>query len=77
MLKGYAAEHVVFGLVQALRQRGMGVVRVQEHGREQADGEGARSALVTLRYFCARNALVAASSGRSLSARSARAISWV
>jgi biotin operon repressor len=37
MLKGYADEHVVFGLVQALRQRGMDVVRVQERGREQAD----------------------------------------
>jgi hypothetical protein len=37
MLKGYADEHVVFGLVQALRQRGMDVVRAQERGREQAD----------------------------------------
>jgi Domain of unknown function (DUF5615) len=37
MLKGYADEHVVLGLVQALRQRGMDVVRVQDHGREQAD----------------------------------------
>lgn len=37
MLKGYADEHVVFGLVQALRQRGMDVVRVQERGRGQAD----------------------------------------
>jgi predicted nuclease of predicted toxin-antitoxin system len=37
MLKGYADEHVVFGLVQALRQRGMDVVRVQDRGREQAD----------------------------------------
>jgi len=37
MLKGYADEHVVFGLVQALRQRGMDVVCVQDQGREQAD----------------------------------------
>jgi hypothetical protein len=37
MLKGYADEHVVFGLVQALRQRGMDVVRVQDRNREQAD----------------------------------------
>lgn len=37
MLKGYADEHVASGLVQALRQRGMDVVRVQDHGREQAD----------------------------------------
>src|SRR5215510_7749665 len=37
MLKGYAYEHVVFGLVQALRQRGMDVVRVQDRGRAQAD----------------------------------------
>ena len=37
MLNGYADEHVMFGLVQALRQRRMNVVRVQEHGREQAD----------------------------------------
>jgi Domain of unknown function (DUF5615) len=37
MLKGYADEHVVFGLVQALRQHGMDVVRVQDRGREQAD----------------------------------------
>jgi hypothetical protein len=37
MLQGYADEHVVFGLVQALRQRGMDVVRVQDRGREQAD----------------------------------------
>gem|GEM_PF-1908599 len=37
MLKGYADKHVVFGLVQALRQRGMDVVRVQDRGREQAD----------------------------------------
>ncbi|HXH10815.1 MAG TPA: DUF5615 family PIN-like protein [Alphaproteobacteria bacterium] len=37
MLKGYADEHVVFGLVQALRQREMDVVCVQERGREQAD----------------------------------------
>jgi biotin operon repressor len=36
MLKGYTDEHVVFGLVQALRQRGMDVVRAQDRGREQA-----------------------------------------
>jgi hypothetical protein len=35
MLKGYADEHVVFGLIQALRQRGMDVVRVQDRGREE------------------------------------------
>jgi len=37
MLKAYADEHVVFGLVQALRQRGMDVVRVQDRGRQQAE----------------------------------------
>ena len=37
MLKAYADEHVVFGLVQALRQRGMDVIRVQDRGREQTD----------------------------------------
>jgi predicted nuclease of predicted toxin-antitoxin system len=37
MLRGYADAHVVFGLVQALRQRGMDVVRVQDRGRERAD----------------------------------------
>lgn len=37
MLKTYADAHVVFGLVQALRQRGMDVVCVQDRGREQAD----------------------------------------
>ena len=37
MLKGYADEHVVFGLVQALRQRGMDVVRVQDCGREHTE----------------------------------------
>ena len=37
MLKGYADEHVLFGLVQALKQRGMDVLRVQERGRGQAD----------------------------------------
>ncbi len=37
MLKAYADEHVVFGLVQALRQRGMDVIRVQDRGREQAE----------------------------------------
>jgi hypothetical protein len=37
MLKGYADEHVVFGLVQALRLRGMDIVRAQDRGREQAD----------------------------------------
>ena len=37
MLKAYADEHVVFGLVRALRQRGMDVIRVQHRGRQQAD----------------------------------------
>ena len=37
MLKAYADEHVVFGLVQALRQGGMDIVRIQDRGREQAD----------------------------------------
>lgn len=37
MPKGHADEHGVFGLVQALRQRGMDVVRVQDHRREQSD----------------------------------------
>lgn len=37
MLKGYTDAHVVFGLIQALRQRGGDVVRVQDRGREQAD----------------------------------------
>lgn len=37
MLKAYADEYIVFGLVQALRQRAMDVVRVQDHGREQTD----------------------------------------
>ena len=37
MLKGYADARVVFGLVQALRQRGIAVVRVQDRGRERAD----------------------------------------
>jgi hypothetical protein len=37
MLKGYADEHVVFGLVQALRLRGMDVVRVQDRGQGRAD----------------------------------------
>ena len=37
MLRGYADAHVVFALVQALRQRGMDIVRVQDRGREQAD----------------------------------------
>src|SRR5688572_3798968 len=37
MPKGYADEHVVFGLVQDLRQRGTDVVRVQDQGPEQAD----------------------------------------
>ena len=37
MLKAYADVHVIFGLVQALRQRGMDVVRAQERGQEEAD----------------------------------------
>jgi hypothetical protein len=37
MLKAYADEHVVFGLVQALRRRGMDIVRVQDRGRVQVD----------------------------------------
>ena len=37
MLRGYADAHVVLALIQALRQRGMDVVRVQDRGREQAD----------------------------------------
>ena len=37
MLKGYADEHVVLALVEALRRRGMDVVRVQDRGREEAD----------------------------------------
>ncbi len=37
MLKAYSDVHVVFGLVQALRQRGMDVVRVQDRGQEEAD----------------------------------------
>lgn len=37
MLNGYADEHVVLGLVEALRRRGMDVVRVQDRGREEAD----------------------------------------
>ena len=37
MLRGYADAQVVFALVQALRQRGMDIVRVQDRGREQAD----------------------------------------
>jgi predicted nuclease of predicted toxin-antitoxin system len=37
MLRGYADAHVVFALVQALRQRGMNIVRVQDRGREHAD----------------------------------------
>ena len=37
MLKGYADEHVVFALVEALRQRGMDIVRVQDRGREETD----------------------------------------
>ena len=34
MLKSYADEHVVYPIVQALRQRGMDVVTVQERGRQ-------------------------------------------
>ena len=37
MLKAYADEHVVFPVIQALRQRGMDVVTVQDLGREGAD----------------------------------------
>ena len=37
MLKGYADEHVVLALVEALRRRGMEIVRVQDRGREKAD----------------------------------------
>jgi Domain of unknown function (DUF5615) len=37
MLQGYADAHVVFGLLQALRRRGMDVVRVQDCGREEAE----------------------------------------
>lgn len=37
MLKAYADGHIVFGLVQALRRRGMDVVRIQDRGRETAD----------------------------------------
>lgn len=37
MLRGYADEHVVFALVEALRQRGMDIVRVQDRGREETD----------------------------------------
>jgi len=34
VLKAYADEHVAFPIVQALRQRGMDVVTVQQRGRE-------------------------------------------
>jgi predicted nuclease of predicted toxin-antitoxin system len=37
VLKGYADEHVVLALVEALRRRGMDIVRVQDRGREKAD----------------------------------------
>jgi hypothetical protein len=37
VLKGYADEHVVFALVEALRRRRMDVVRAQDRGREEAD----------------------------------------
>lgn len=37
MLKGYADVHVVFGIVQALRRRGMDVVTAQERGHDEAD----------------------------------------
>ena len=37
MLRGYADAHVVFALIQALRQRGMDVVRVQDCGRERVE----------------------------------------
>ncbi|MFV1969170.1 MAG: DUF5615 family PIN-like protein [Pirellulaceae bacterium] len=35
MLKGYADEHVVLALIEALRRRGMDAVRVQDRGREE------------------------------------------
>jgi hypothetical protein len=37
VLKGYADEHVVRALVEALRRRGMDVIRVQDWGRQEAD----------------------------------------
>ena len=37
MLRGFADEHVVFAIVQALRSRGMDVVTVQERGQEGTD----------------------------------------
>jgi hypothetical protein len=37
VLQAYADEHVVHAIVQALRQRGMDVVTVQDRAREQAD----------------------------------------
>jgi len=37
VLKGYADEHVVLALVEALRRRGMDVARVQDRGREGAE----------------------------------------
>jgi hypothetical protein len=37
MLKGYADEHVALALVEALRRRGMDVVRVQDRGREETE----------------------------------------
>jgi len=35
VLKGYADEHVVLALVEALRRRGMDLVRVQDRNREK------------------------------------------
>jgi len=37
VLRGFADEHVVFAIVQALRSRGMDVVTVQERGQEGTD----------------------------------------
>ena len=37
MLKGYADVHVVFGIIQTLRRRGMDAVTAQERGRNEAD----------------------------------------
>jgi hypothetical protein len=37
VLKGYADVHVVFGVVQALRRRGMDVVTAQDRGSDEAD----------------------------------------
>ena len=37
MLRAYADEHVVHAIVQALRQRGMDVITVQDRGREHTN----------------------------------------